>query len=694
MTYPERILLLGLPPKLEQEVRARLSPEGSNSIFVAADSPAELKGLPHDLADLVVVCDDGQVDVPKLLLLAQEQLIYVPTIVLDPNPSMDRALCLLQHGAADYLGLNQLDRLEAAAVMAVNRRVSRVQMRAASEKRYQTLVETMRDGLVAIDDKNRITFVNPAMCSLSGYSEAELMGADILILYDEQNRALLKQNLAMRREGFSSSYDIMVRTKSGVNVPILISASPLLDSKGHLLGSMAIYTDLREFRRMEGELRQAASEWRQCFDALEDMVVVIGCDCKVQRCNKALTKYLGLDFDEIVGQPCYLIMHGTNQQPQACPQREVMATDKATVQDYVDPKTGRLFSLTVSPISGDDGKVLGSVHLYRDITEHRKQEKERTRLSQALTKGLEATTMALTNMVDSRDPYTSGHSQRVAELAVKVGAKLGLSSDELEGIKFCGLLHDIGKGAIPLDILNRPGKLTEHEFGIIREHPTTAYRILENISFPWPVARVVYEHHERLDGSGYPQGLLGDQTHPWAKLLAVCDVVEAMTSHRPYRPAHTMHEAFEVLREGSGSKFDPLIVLAAVEALGSDDRRVMIVDDDEGVLNVYTSFLKRGGLEVLSFNDPRKAVEAFLNDPVPILVTDLKMPGISGLEVLHAVKQAKPNVEVIVVTGHGDKQSVVAAMRMGASDYLEKPVQMAELQQAVERARQRCSEGG
>ena len=691
MTYPERILLLGLPPKLEQKARNRLCPNETGGVILSTGDLLEIEDSLEKQPDLLVVYAEHQKNASDALAMLQKHMPYLPTIVLDPNPSMEKAMELLRGGAADYLGLNQLDRLEAAAVMAVNRRVSRTQMLSASEKRYRTLVDTMKDGLVAIDRQRRITFVNPAMCSLLGYPESELLERDLLKFFDSANRLVLESHLNKRLKGHSSSYEVEVTTKDGDHIPTLISASPLIDPEGQMLGSMAIYTDLRERKRMEGELRQAASEWRQCFDALEDMVVVISNDCKVQRCNKALTKYLGLNFSEIVGQPCYLIMHGKNQQPPVCPQREVMVTGKARVQDYFDPKTGRLFSLTVSPISSDDGKVMGSVHLYRDITEHRRQEKERMKLGRAITEGLEATTMALTNMVDSRDPYTSGHSQRVAELAVKVATHMGLSSDELEGIKFCGLLHDIGKGSIPLDILNRPGRLTEHELGIIREHPTTAYRILENISFPWPVARVVYEHHERLDGSGYPQGLSGEQTHPWAKLLAVCDVVEAMTSHRPYRPAHSMHDAFAVLKEGAGSQFDPEIVKAAVEALGSDDRRVTVVDDDQGVLSVYTSFLKRAGMEVFSYSDPKQALEAYEQDPTPSLVTDLKMPGLSGLDVLKAVKKIKPNAEVIVVTGHGDKESVVAAMRMGASDYLEKPVQMAELQQAVDRARRRYS---
>lgn len=694
MNIAERIILLGLPPELEQEVCDLLDSMGPGKVLLSTSDPQDIPNAQNKKPDLLVAFLDRQRDLSKVLPMLREHMPRLPTIVIDPDPCLENALEVLRQGAADYLGPNQLDRLKAAAATAANRGQSCDQMLSASEKRYRTLVETMKDALLAIDNQNRITFVNSALCSLLGYTKEELLDAEVFILFDKANRAILQKELAKRNQGHSSSYAIEVTAKSGEKLPILTAASPLMNSEGQKIGSMAIYTDMRELRRMEGEVRRAASEWRQCFDALEDMVVVISKDHTIQRCNKALSKYLGLGFDEIVGKPCYLVIHGQEHAPKDCPHVEVMTTGKATLQDYRDSRTGKIFSLTVSPLFGDDGKILGSVHLYRDITEHRRQEKERIDLSRAITQGLEATTMALTNMVDSRDPYTSGHSQRVAELAVKVGAHMGLSNDDLEGIKFCGLLHDIGKGAIPLDILNRPGRLTEHEQGIIREHPTTAYRILENISFPWPVARVVYEHHERLDGSGYPQGLTGEQTHPWAKLLAVCDVVEAMTSHRPYRPAFSMHDAFAVLKEGAGTLFDPQVVQAAVEALGSDDRRVMVVDDDQGVLNVYTNFLKRVGMEVFGYSDPKQALEAYAKEPIPLLVTDLKMPGISGLEVLQAVKKIKPNAEVIVVTGHGDKASVVAAMRTGASDFLEKPVQMAELQQAVERARQRYNQGG
>ncbi len=458
---------------------------------------------------------------------------------------------------------------------------------------------------------------------------------------------------------------------------------------------MTIYSDT-SLHQSEEEACEVAIEWQQCADALEDLVMIIDNDYRVLHCNKALSEHLGLERTKIVGQTCCRLLHGRDTPPSDCLRQRMLRASKAQAGNFQDPGSGRLFAVNVSPITGNHGEILGTVHVYKDITEsdQRRHEQECRGMALELAKSLEATTMALTNMVDSRDPYTSGHSQRVAELAVRVGAYMGMSEDDLTGLKFCGLLHDIGKGAIPLDILNKPGQLAGHERGIINEHPATAFRILENIPFPWPVARVVYEHHERLDGSGYPQGLKGDQIHPWALLLAVCDVLEAMTSHRPYRPAHTMKEAFQVLREGAGNKFDSAIVEAALASLSLNDRRVTVIDDNPEVLDVYCNFLQRANYEITSYNDPVEAIKKFAQNPTPILVTDMKMPGKSGLEVLQEVKKASPDTEVIMVTGHGDKDSVVKALRLGTSDFLEKPVQMAELQNAVERARERYSMKG
>ena len=181
-----------------------------------------------------------------------------------------------------------------------------------------------------------------------------------------------------------------------------------------------------------------------------------------------------------------------------------------------------------------------------------------------LRKTLDGTVRALSRLTERRDPYTAGHQERVAELACAVAREMGLSEDRIEGLRVAGLLHDIGKTSVPAEILTKPTVLTELEFGVIKEHVRVAYDILSEIDFPWPVAEIVLQHHERLDGSGYPQKLKDDEILLEARILAVADVVEAMSSHRPYRPAYSLAEALEELKRGKGTLYDPEVVEACL----------------------------------------------------------------------------------------------------------------------------------
>jgi len=173
--------------------------------------------------------------------------------------------------------------------------------------------------------------------------------------------------------------------------------------------------------------------------------------------------------------------------------------------------------------------------------------------------------MALT--VETRDPYTAGHQERVGRLARSVAQRMGLSEDRVEGIGLAGSLHDLGKIYVPAEILNRPGGLTDLEFELIKTHPQVGYDILKRIEFPWPIAGIVHQHHERLDGSGYPLGLKGHDILLEARIVAVADVVEAIASHRPYRPALGVEMAVEELRRNRGVRFDPDVVDACLEVV-------------------------------------------------------------------------------------------------------------------------------
>ena len=185
----------------------------------------------------------------------------------------------------------------------------------------------------------------------------------------------------------------------------------------------------------------------------------------------------------------------------------------------------------------------------------------------ALEQSLEHTIEAIAATLEVRDPYTAGHQKRTTRIAVAIGREMGLDEDRLKGLYVAGTIHDIGKIAVPVEILSRPGTLSEAEFAIIRIHPVAGYDIIKGIEFPWPVANIVRQHHERLDGSGYPDGLKGDAILLESRILSVADVLEAISSHRPYRAALGLEVAIDELRRYRGTRFDPQVVDTCLKLL-------------------------------------------------------------------------------------------------------------------------------
>lgn len=187
--------------------------------------------------------------------------------------------------------------------------------------------------------------------------------------------------------------------------------------------------------------------------------------------------------------------------------------------------------------------------------------------AERLQRVLLSTIQAIAITVEKRDPYTAGHQQKTAQLVAAIAAELGWPAERIEGLRLGAIIHDIGKIYVPAEILSRPGKLTDSEFKIIKSHPLVGYDIIKDVEFPWPVAQMILQHHERLDGSGYPNGLKGEDIIPEARLLAVADVMEAMASHRPYRPAKGLDAGLAELKEQRGRLYEPEMVDACIRVI-------------------------------------------------------------------------------------------------------------------------------
>ncbi len=220
-------------------------------------------------------------------------------------------------------------------------------------------------------------------------------------------------------------------------------------------------------------------------------------------------------------------------------------------------------------------KVWERATLIRENREYREYlEEEVKRRTEGLRKSVESlermtegTIDAFGRMAELRDPYTAGHQKRVAKLAYRIGGNLGMAEEDCKGIRVAGVLHDIGKIHIPAELLNKPGRLTDLEMNLVKTHPQGGYEVLKTVAFPWPVAEVVLQHHEHFDGTGYPEGLSGDSILLGARIIHVVDTVEAMSSHRPYRPALGMEAALVEVKANRGMLYCPECVDACLEAV-------------------------------------------------------------------------------------------------------------------------------
>ncbi|TKJ31284.1 MAG: histidine kinase [Chloroflexi bacterium B3_Chlor] len=329
-----------------------------------------------------------------------------------------------------------------------------------------------------------------------------------------------------------------------------------------------------ERRRAEEALRRSDEFSRSILDSMNDAVYTISVsDNKILGCNRVFLEQCGLKEEEAIGKKCYEVTHGRSDPctpPITCPVRATIDGAEHSVSEHVHYRADdeKIYvEVCASPIRDESGRIIQAVVVSRDVTERRLAEEELEQSFDRLQRMLQGAVNALAAMAEKRDSSTAGHQQGVVHLASAIAEEMGLSEERIEGIQVAGIVHDIGKIYVPAEVLNKSGKLTGIEFAMIRAHPQAGYDILKTVDFPWPVAEIVLQHHERMDGSGYPQGLRGSDILVEARILAVADVIEAMLSHRPYRPAHSTGEAFEEISRNKGTLYDPEAVDACLKVI-------------------------------------------------------------------------------------------------------------------------------
>jgi PAS domain S-box-containing protein len=395
--------------------------------------------------------------------------------------------------------------------------------------------------------------------TLTGYLRADFESRrrnwiDLIVAEDrERTKAIFIQALKGDK-AYIREYRI--RSKTGKIIWIQERSQIICDQAGRIRHICGVFFDITARKLSEEEVQLKAA----LLDAVSDSVFLHDLEGHFLYVNEAAYQTRGYGKEELLGKDLSVLPTPEYARTREERLGELMQKGATIFESAHLCKDGSVMPVEVhARLIVLNGRTL-ILSAARDITERKVAEIALADSFARLHQSLEGAVGALATTVEMRDPYTAGHQRRVTLLACAMARELGFQPEQIDGIRVMGFVHDIGKIAVPAEILSKPGKISPTEFNIIKIHPRTGYDILKDIEFPWPVAQAVLQHHERLDGSGYPSGLTGGDIIPEAKILAVADVVEAMASHRPYRPSLGIDQALEEITRNKGILYDPEMV--------------------------------------------------------------------------------------------------------------------------------------
>ena len=430
---------------------------------------------------------------------------------------------------------------------------------------FEELYENAPSALLLISPESRIIKHNKRFRELFGIPESiELEGSDLGSVIpggDILDTFLVPSEGAAIKGPLEKEF--IRKTWNGEGLPMLGTLVPF-DFEGEKCFFIA-FQDLRELKNLAAENRQKMEMFKGLFENSPAALVLMDSEKRILDANREFLEVFQInDKEDIRNKNLVEIVLGAGDKDlkQQCSEIHAKSIEEgyAKCECLRRRSDGELIPVEVREVRVPYRSGYASLVHYINLTEQKDREEKLQNAYYHLSHTTENLIFTASNIIESRDPYTSGHQKRVAELSKNIATELGLDSEEVRGIYFAGLLHDMGKIRIPAEILSKPGKLTDVEMELVRIHPETGSEILKDIPFPWPVKDMVRHHHERLDGSGYPDGLKGESISIGTKILAVADVVEAMMNHRPYRASLGMDVALDEIKKGAGTLYDPKVV--------------------------------------------------------------------------------------------------------------------------------------
>ena len=436
---------------------------------------------------------------------------------------------------------------------------------------YKDLVESSPDLICRFLPDTTVTFANEALCRALEIDRSELLGRCFSeLIPPEEVRPVREKVASLSSEQPSASYLIVFPLSGGEAYIVHWKIRGRFDSEGQL-------TEVDAFGREDSERVMAKkaheNERRRAialFENTPEGILASWDGVHIDEANRAFCRITGFPQEELLGKPLNELFSRGKQKKGLCLKHFTEKTgsgEPIVAEGSFATKTGeQLFlSLLAIPVSTPEGTGKGLYMFFRNLTALKKDEELLLSNIEKLRAAFSQTVEVLALTVEIRDPYTAGHQRRTALLSLEIARRLGLDEETCRGVYLAAAIHDVGKISVPSEILSRPGKLLDIEFSLVKAHAEEGYNILKKVDFPWKIADIVRRHHERLDGSGYPQGLKSAEIPLEARIVAVADTVEAMASHRPYRPSLGVDTALRFVEEGKDRLFDRNVVDACSE---------------------------------------------------------------------------------------------------------------------------------
>ena len=583
MGKPLRVLIVEDSEDDAQLVLRELGRGGYAPVFRRVDTPEAMDAALKEGTWDTVISDYTmpRFSAPAALKLLQESGLDLPFIVVTGAVGEETAVGVMKAGAHDYVMKQNLERLPSTVERELHQAEVRSERRRVDEalkKSEQRLKDAQNLGKIGSWESDAATnTIEWSSEMYEIYDRDKALGppspGEEAGYYTAAGAERLREAIRMAmEEGKESDFDVTATLPGGIAKYLHTWMRPVKDEAGRVVKLFGTVQDITERKQSEEREKQQRVFSEALMETSPACILVVDSDGRVVFANAETDRVLGLSRDEVRGMTFgedfrLLDISGAPLPESQLPVSRVFLTRHplySTEYACDSPSGRRILSISAAPLYDETGSVKHGVCTVEDISDIKRHAQELEEAVERLQKAMYATVEAMSAAVEMRDPYTAGHQRRVTVVACAIAGELGTGKDSVLALTVAGRMHDLGKLKVPAEILTRPGKLSDLELQMVREHPQATYDLLKGIDFPWPVAEIARQHHERLDGSGYPQGLTGEQMLPEARILAVADVFEAMSSHRPYRPALGVEAALAELQRHRGTLFDADAVDACI----------------------------------------------------------------------------------------------------------------------------------